>query len=510
MAARQGTYTYVMLIVVFAERKLTTYVYAVGPKFPRLKLDVKPRLKFKVGLYRVSIRAKGSCLPVSQYAYLRHSHSHLQVPLASRCVALDARLWWRTIREPAILGGSWEEFRALTIARYGPLPDKDAVMPYRDPEIYNDMNFERYLNYVTDWHAYPKESMGHYCRRFQEAMLPHIPDIGSSEMRALQLLRNGLPPEVKEFVQAPMVGMTLENMINDIMEAELIAHVLQADALVNDHGQVPVDDEIPPKEVEVGADVDNMDSEDFPNNPEPPKDPPAINIESDDKEDVEEYIEDFEDDPEEILFGDEDWDVFSDETNQLREQVAQLNQIPQTNKVPPQNNPVPPVAPQVPEVRQEVSLAPTELQRNPPLVREDLLYERFRQMKALEFEGLTDPIEADNWLIDIQVILDFMGHTEQEKVLCASFALKKDARHWEILAAQQDEFTSFKQGSMSVLEAIKKFEQLARLCPELVPNETEKVRRMMKMFRTDIAKQVSARSSPPTLVANCICRVLRA
>ncbi|GMN47256.1 hypothetical protein TIFTF001_016444 [Ficus carica] len=29
MAARQGTYTYVMLIVVLAERKLTTYVYAV-------------------------------------------------------------------------------------------------------------------------------------------------------------------------------------------------------------------------------------------------------------------------------------------------------------------------------------------------------------------------------------------------------------------------------------------------------------------------------------------------
>ncbi|GMN74127.1 hypothetical protein TIFTF001_053119 [Ficus carica] len=74
----------------------------------------------------------------------------------------------------------------------------------------------------------------------------------------------------------------------------------------------------------------------------------------------------------------------------------------------------------------------------------------------------------------------------------------------EILAAQQDEFTSLKQGTMTVLEAVleavKKFEQLARLCPELVPNETEKVRRMMKMFRRDIAKQVNAGSSPPTLL----------
>ncbi|GMN30141.1 hypothetical protein TIFTF001_035860 [Ficus carica] len=142
----------------------------------------------------------------------------------------------------------------------------------------------------------------------------------------------------------------------------------------------------------------------------------------------------------------------------------------------------------------EVPLVPDGIQANPPLVREDLLFERFRRMKAPEFEGTTDPIEADNWLIDIQVILDFMGITKREKVLCVSFALKKDARHWwmtvqmrrdvaamswqdfvtefrmmyynsEILAAQQDKFTSLKQGSMTVLEAVKKFEQLACLCP---------------------------------------------
>ncbi|GMN65261.1 hypothetical protein TIFTF001_034333 [Ficus carica] len=164
-----------------------------------------------------------------------------------------------------------------------------------------------------------------------------------------------------------------------------------------------------------------------------------------------------------------------EEMNRLREQIARLNQMPRANEIPPQDNPAPPVVPK---------------------------YQR-------------------------------------KRVLCASFALKKDARHWwitvqmrrnvaamswqdfvaefktmyynnEILAAQQDEFNSLKQGSMTVLEAIKKFEQLGRLCPELIPNEKEKVRRMMKMFRTDIAKQVSAGSSPPTLVSDCISRVIRA
>ncbi|GMN64109.1 hypothetical protein TIFTF001_033171 [Ficus carica] len=101
-----------------------------------------------------------------------------------------------------------------------------------------------------------------------------------------------------------------------------------------------------------------------------------------------------------------------------------------------QNPQEPDLANVVPEGHQEVPrnvkvpLALIGVQANPPLIREDFLHKRFRRMKALEFEGPTNPIEADNWLLDIQVILEFMGLTEQEKVLCASFALKKDARHW--------------------------------------------------------------------------------
>ncbi|GMN60342.1 hypothetical protein TIFTF001_029435 [Ficus carica] len=131
-------------------------------------------------------------------------------------------------------------------------------------------------------------------------MLPYIPDLGSPELRALQLLTDGLPPEVRTFVQAPMVGMTLENMINDIMEAELIAHMLQANALVDDYRQEPVDDagipeppfhggpflpedpitaiplqEIPPLEEEADAEGNEEDPIDFMAAPEDqPEHPP--------------------------------------------------------------------------------------------------------------------------------------------------------------------------------------------------------------------------------------------
>ncbi|GMN22163.1 hypothetical protein TIFTF001_043462 [Ficus carica] len=41
------------------------------------------------------------------------------------------------------------------------------------------------------------------------------------------------------------------------------------------------------------------------------------------------------------------------ETNRLREQLAQINQRPQANEVPPQNVRIPPVVPPVPDIRPE-------------------------------------------------------------------------------------------------------------------------------------------------------------
>ncbi|GMN23380.1 hypothetical protein TIFTF001_049079 [Ficus carica] len=113
------------------------------------------------------------------------------------------------------------------------------------------------------------------------------------------------------------------------------------------------------------------------------------------------------------------------ETDRLREQLAQMNQRPQVNEVPPPVHQVPPVVSPMPEVQPEiprnaeVPLAPAGMQVNPPLVWEDLLYERFRRMKVPEFEGPSDPIAADNRLIDIQ-----------------------DARHWWMTVQMRRDITT--------------------------------------------------------------------
>ncbi|GMN33025.1 hypothetical protein TIFTF001_041824 [Ficus carica] len=288
--------------VVLVGRKLTTYVYAVGWLF-----DMET-------IFRIC-----------------HIEAHFQVLLASRCLAGDTKLWWIAQGDQAIHGGPWADFHARIIARYGPPPDKGANAPYRDPDIYGDMHRRRYLDFVAEWHAYPNESMGHYCRRFREAMLPYIPqELVDPEWRAMQILKDGLPPEVKYFVPAPVIANP-----EDVYHVDPVDDADIPEPLFEGFPAVPEDpilaiplQKIPPHEAEAGPD-DDMDPDDVPVNPEEdPDDPLVILIESDDDEqEIWEEFEDMEDeeigdleeqeeDPEEIPFDDEDWDVFSDVTTE--------------------------------------------------------------------------------------------------------------------------------------------------------------------------------------------------
>ncbi|KAL5546204.1 hypothetical protein UlMin_005891 [Ulmus minor] len=132
-----------------------------------------------------------------------------------------------------------------------------------------------------------------------------------------------------------------------------------------------------------------------------------------------------------------------------------------------------------------------------PVFQREPLYARFGKMKPAEFVGSTDPLEAEEWINSLETIFDFMQLNDQERVAYASYMLRKGARHWwstvkltrdvnimswadfigefnqkyynsAILRVQGDEFLNMKQGTMTVIEAVNKFEQLSRLYDILV------------------------------------------
>ncbi|GMN18640.1 hypothetical protein TIFTF001_049828 [Ficus carica] len=203
----------------------------------------------------------------------------------------------------------------------------------------------------------------------------------------------------------------------------------------------------------------------------------------------------------------------------LRAQLAQRNQGPPDVEVPPApvNQPaapeIPDVDPVIPEnpIAPEVPVAPVAVPPAPRVRTPEELYDSFWRMKAPEFEGSTNPIDADNWLIDLQVILNFLRLNDQEKILCASFVLKKDARlwwetvqiRWDVTQMTWEDFVEeFKEKYFNT--------ELARLCPHLFSSERDKVRKMMKMFRSDLAVVINSGPYPPTTVTDCVSRAVRA
>ncbi|GMN34822.1 hypothetical protein TIFTF001_044947 [Ficus carica] len=123
----------------------------------------------------------------------------------------------------------------------------------------------------------------------------------------LVILRNGLPPQIRQYVSTPTPNMTMGHMVEYIMDAKVVAHAMQADAYVVEL-QVPVDDAGTHPKVEIEAnDYDADDDMDAPE--DQPEDPLIIDISSDDED---EHADDLDDDPEEILYDDGDWDTDSD------------------------------------------------------------------------------------------------------------------------------------------------------------------------------------------------------
>ncbi|KAM6586669.1 hypothetical protein CsatA_009274 [Cannabis sativa] len=151
--------------------------------------------------------------------------------------------------------------------------------------------------------------------------------------------------------------------------------------------------------------------------------------------------------------------------------------------------------------------------------RHELLAERFRKQHPPEFEGGIDPVVAEEWISRIESILQMLRVDGNDRVKCASYMLRKDARIWwevveqtkdvdtmnwddfkrvfnekyynsAVLAEKVDEFTGLVQGSLTVTEYAQKFDRLAKFAPDLVPTDRVRAHRFVEGLKPMVARDV--------------------
>ncbi|XP_052186003.1 uncharacterized protein LOC127797265 [Diospyros lotus] len=148
------------------------------------------------------------------------------------------------------------------------------------------------------------------------------------------------------------------------------------------------------------------------------------------------------------------------------------------------------------------------------------LVEQFWKLQPPTFEGGLDPLVAEDWIAAIERIFNLIDCPDPRKVTCATYMLQHGARHWwdstarsrpqghgwtwdqfkelflkkyypaNIRNQKEAEFLMLKQGSLTLIEYERKFDELSRFTPALVDTEQKRARRFEQGLRDDLRQAV--------------------
>ena len=164
--------------------------------------------------------------------------------------------------------------------------------------------------------------------------------------------------------------------------------------------------------------------------------------------------------------------------------------------------------------------------------------ERFMKRNPPEFEGMLDPTIAEEWVSMMEKIFGFVQIEDNEKVTCVAYMLRNDARiWWDVVKRTRDvsvmtwtdflvefnakyysqavinskvvEFTRLQQGSMSVLEYVRRFDQLSRFALDMVPLEASKIWRFLSGLHSGLAGLVDTGIDGLESYADAVGRAVR-
>ena len=132
-----------------------------------------------------------------------------------------------------------------------------------------------------------------------------------------------------------------------------------------------------------------------------------------------------------------------------------------------------------------------------------------------------------------------MQLSEREKVCCAVYMLKRDARIWwdvirqtrdttqmtwtefqaifnekyyntAVLATKVNEFSKLQQGNLSVAEYVRKFDQLARFASDMFSNDVTRFTRFIEGLKSELARDVDMGLTRPISYRQAVEKALRA
>nr|GFC41739.1 hypothetical protein [Tanacetum cinerariifolium] len=86
----------------------------------------------------------------------------------------------------------------------------------------------------------------------------------------------------------------------------------------------------------------------------------------------------------------------------------------------------------LPQIREEfrTSFGPSDTGGNPPPTTIHTWLERFKKQKPHSFEKATAPVDAENWISDMEKIFDVMGYEDAFKTRLAVYKFEGNALAW--------------------------------------------------------------------------------
>ncbi|XP_073041892.1 uncharacterized protein [Primulina eburnea] len=141
------------------------------------------------------------------------------------------------------------------------------------------------------------------------------------------------------------------------------------------------------------------------------------------------------------------------------------------------------------------------------------------KMRPKEFSGTTDPMIAELWIKSLEVIFEFMELGDEDRVRCTTYLFGGDTRLWwegasvalnlatmswksftevfyskyftdEVRSRLTREFVTLRQGDLTVMEFIRKFERGCHFVPMIANDAGAKLRHFLDGLQLILCRDV--------------------